>query len=72
MGYAFVIGSCLVCKRQFTYNPVRVPSFRVDGVKEPICQSCIDFVNKKREEAGTKPFIIHPEAYKACDENELG
>jgi len=71
MGYALVLARCLVCKRQFSMNPVRVPSFKVDGVKEPICKPCIEFINEKRIEAGTEPFIIAPDAYEACHEEEL-
>jgi len=72
MGYAFVIGPCLVCKKPFTMNPVRVPSFKVDGVREPICKPCMSHVNKKREENGLPPHSIHNDAYEACDEMELG
>ena len=72
MGYAFVFAPCLVCKREFSMNPVRVPSFRWNGVKEPICKSCMDVINEARVEKGLEPFSIHPDAYDACDEMELG
>jgi len=72
MGVAFMIAPCLICKRPFTFNPVKVPSLRVKGVKEPICKSCHAIINEKRVEAGVPPFPEpHPDAYGACDENEL-
>jgi hypothetical protein len=72
MGYATAIGACLVCKGLFSFNPVRVPSFRVNGVKEPICQACIELANIKRKETGLQPFTYADDAYDACDEGELG
>lgn len=71
MGYALAIGPCLLCKQPFTFNPMRVPSFRVNGVKEPICQHCMELANVKRKEMGMEPFPIDPEAYEAADEQEL-
>jgi hypothetical protein len=71
MGYAFVIGSCVSCKRTFTFNPVRVPSIRVNGVREPVCRNCIEEANPKRVALGLEPFIIQPDAYDPVDENEL-
>ena len=68
---AFAISPCFVFKNPFTFNPVRVPSFKVDGVKEPICSGCIEFINKQRQEQGVEPFEIHPDAYGACEEDEL-
>ena len=52
MGYAFLMGACGCCHRTFSCNPVKVPSFRFDGVtKEPICKTCIEIINKKRNES---------------------
>jgi hypothetical protein len=71
MGYALATGTCLTCFRLFTFNPVRVPSFRVNGTKEPICRDCIEAINIKRVAAGAPLFVIAPDAYDACDEGEL-
>jgi hypothetical protein len=71
MGYALATGACLTCKRIFTFNPVRVPSFRYNGQKEPICNGCMELINQKRSEAGIEPFVIAADAYDACDEGEL-
>ena len=72
MGVAFMIAPCLVCKQPFTFNPIRVPSLRVKGVKEPICKGCHEVLNEMRIEKGVPPFPEpHPDAYKACDEMDL-
>jgi hypothetical protein len=73
MGVAFCTGSCLACRRPFTFNPMRVPSLRVNGVREPICEGCMTGrINPLRVEKGLPPFEILPGAYEACDESELG
>lgn len=56
MGYMMIYAPCVVCKKPFASNPNKVPSFRVNGVKEPICKSCLDLVNEKRKEKGLEPF----------------
>ena len=71
MGYAMCMAPCLACCRVFSFNPVAVPSFRVNGVKEPLCEACMGLINRKREAAGLKPFDIRPDAYEPCDESEL-
>ena len=67
MGYAFMIGHCLGCKRQIVFNPVRVPSLN----NEPVCRECIEKANPIRIKNGLEPITIHPDAYGACDEHEL-
>jgi hypothetical protein len=71
MGFAYCMGPCLGCGLPFVFNPVRVPSFRVKGVREPICERCMTLINAKRDAAGLPPFTIMPDAYEACDESEL-
>ena len=72
MGYAFCTGRCYCCKRVFSFNPVKVPSVRINGVKEPVCRSCIEAANPERVKNGLEPFVPHPDAYEPCDESELG
>jgi len=72
MGYALCLGSCCSCGGSFSFNPVKVPSFRVNGVREPICGTCMETVNAQRVEAGLEPHAIDPEAYEPCREEELG
>jgi hypothetical protein len=71
MGYAFVIGSCCICKETFTFNPIRVPSLRIKGTKEPICKICMENINRLRKKNDLEPFSILPDAYEACREEEL-
>ncbi len=71
MGYAYCIGQCLFCRKTFNFNPVYVPSLRVNGTKEPVCERCITEANVKRKERGNAPLTIHPEAYEPCPEEEL-
>ncbi len=73
MGYALMLGHCFRCGMRFSFNPMRVPSFKDgDGVRQPICLCCITQVNGLRMEKGLDAFIIPANAYDACDENELG
>jgi hypothetical protein len=71
MGYALATSACIGCKRIFSYNPVRVPSIRINGSREPICGNCIAHSNPKRIANGLDPIVPHPDAYIACDEGEL-
>jgi hypothetical protein len=64
MGYVFIIGNCFACKRPFTFNATWVPSVRDDsGVRQPVCESCMNLANVKREAMGLDPHPIHPDAY---------
>jgi hypothetical protein len=71
MGYAVVIGPCFGCARPFSYNPRLVPSLTVDGVREPICQLCVDRANPKRIARGLPPIVPLPGAYEPIEETEL-
>jgi hypothetical protein len=72
MGYALCTGTCIGCGRIFSFNPMRVPSIRIKGNREPICQGCVDRINPKRIANGLEPIVPLPDAYDACDESELG
>lgn len=71
MGYAFAMSPCCGCGRPFTYNPMRVPSCRINDVREPICASCVDRVNPVRLANGLEPIVPYADAYEACEESEL-
>jgi hypothetical protein len=71
MGYVMAVGTCFGCKGVFMYNPLRVPSISVNGVKEPICKKCVDRVNPQRKKNGVPEIVPHPDAYEAADEGEL-
>jgi len=63
MGYMFVTGECLACRRLFAFNPYKVPS----KGGEPICKECMEAVNKKREEMGMEPFRVPSDAYEPVE-----
>ena len=71
MGYAFIMGQCFGCKQMFSFNPNKVPSIRIDGVKQPVCQSCVTIANPKRKANGLEPIEVLPGAYEPCEEGEL-
>ena len=73
MGYAFMLGSCFVCGGRFSFNPMRVPSFKDSkGVRQPVCLACITEINVARTDGGVDAFIIPDDAYDPCNEDELG
>jgi hypothetical protein len=47
----------------FSFNADLVPSYRVDGVRQPICGLCIARANAKRKETGLAPLEVLPGAY---------
>jgi hypothetical protein len=71
MGYITAMSPCINCGAIFSYNPLRVPSIRINGVREPICSSCVARVNPIREKNGLAPIVPLPDAYEACDEGEI-
>ena len=70
-GYALVFSACYGCKQTFGYNPHLVPSMRVNGIREPVCERCLTTVNIKREANGDKPHPVAPGAYEPIREEEL-
>ena len=71
MGYVMVTSACCGCGQNFSYNPHRVPSCRIRGEREPICQSCVDRANPIRIAKGFDPIVVLPDAYEPLDETEL-
>lgn len=67
MGYVTGFGPCCVCTRPFSFNPVRVPSFK----GEPICRTCMERVNREKQAQGLPAFKILEDAYEPCSEEEL-
>ena len=64
MAFMFVIGGCINCGVMITFNPSRVPSIRVNGVREPLCVTCHARWNEiHRSSKGLEPVAIHPEAF---------
>ena len=52
-------GSCYICGEWFTFNPELVPS--IEG--KPICEPCMEVVNREREVEGLPPVHIYPNSY---------
>lgn len=71
MGYVFMTGTCVNCGKVFNFNPIKVPSIRINGIREPICGKCIEKVNPIRKERGLPEIEIEPDAYDWCREEEL-
>ena len=71
MGYAMVMAPCCVCGNVVGCNPHRVPSIRINGVREPICRDCVEKYNPERIRRGLEPITIHPDAYDGIPEEEL-
>jgi hypothetical protein len=70
--YALCHSACFVCGQIFSYNPMRVPSVRIDGVRQPICRACVERANPRRIASGLAPIDPLPDAYEPCAEEELG
>jgi hypothetical protein len=72
MGYFIMMGSCIMCKQPFAFNPHKVPSIRVDGKREPLCLRCHGRANEVRKARGLEPWPDpQPGAYDGADESEL-
>jgi hypothetical protein len=72
LGYTLAIAPCLWCRRPFGFNPMKVPSIKINETKEPICEGCFDMLNQMRKEKGLPLWERLPDAYDACEEDELG
>jgi hypothetical protein len=72
MGVVWATSACVGCGRVFNYNPMRVPSVKVNGTREPICANCVARANPLRIANGLTHIVPLPDAYEACDESELG
>jgi len=70
-GYAMAFGFCCRCGRLFGFNPMKVPSLRIDGVREPVCEHCFHIINAMREKLGLPLNVLQPDAYEPCAESEI-
>jgi len=71
MGFVLCHSACVGCGRVFAYNPLRVPSIRINGNSEPICRACVLYVNPLRIANGLEPIVPFRDAYDPIDEYEL-
>lgn len=70
-GYVYALSPCFGCKQSFIYNPHKVPSVRVHGVREPICADCVTISNPMRIANGLDPIVVLDGAYEPMPEEEL-
>ena len=71
MGYITATAECVHCHQPFTFNPMRVPSVVVNGLREPLCEPCVTWANAERERRGLPLFTVHADAYEPCDEQAM-
>lgn len=71
MGYVLAMGHCISCGSPFAFNPLLVPSLRVDGQREPVCKRCAELINEMRGAKGLSTWDIDEDAYEGVDEEEL-
>jgi hypothetical protein len=72
MGYAIIVEACYGCRNVITFNPHKVPSLTVDGIRRPLCQDCFDHLNEYRIKHGIEAWPQpHPDAYQPISEYEL-
>ena len=71
MGYVMATSPCFGCGGLFSYNPNKVPSIRIEGVRQPVCRACMDRVNEMRRNKGVPEHPISPDAYEPLNEAEL-
>ena len=65
MAYMSALSACVACRGIFSYNPERVPSVRVHGIREPICRACMEAANAVRRTRRLAPITALPGAYDA-------
>jgi len=70
-GYVQALSHCVFCDGLFSYNPHKVPSVRVYGERQPVCESCMTWINAFRAQKDLKPLEILPGAYDPMPEEEL-
>lgn len=71
MGYMFVMGECIGCRRMFSFNADLVPSLPAavspTGQREPICPACVERANPVRVAKGLEPIRVLPGAYEPSE-----
>lgn len=63
-GGTFALGGCYACGRVFAFDPELVPVIPdANGVKQPICKTCMDRANALRLRDGKVAHPYRREAY---------
>ena len=69
MGYMMMVSPCVNCGKTLICNPDAVPSIRVNGTKEPLCENCFNEWNEiHRTSKGLEPVKLNPKAYEPAEE----
>ena len=63
MAFAMLIAQCAACEALIMCNPELVPSIRVNGVREPLCESCV----RRWEAVHKKKAVIPKGAYEPME-----
>jgi hypothetical protein len=56
-------GHCFSCGCRFQFNPDLVPTTVKDGLKHPLCLTCVEKVNQVRMMTGVGKIQVPPGAY---------
>lgn len=71
MVYVMVFGNCISCGVFMGFNPAKVPSLRINDVREPLCLECFNKWNQiHRISKGLEPEPLSPNAYMPQSEIE--
>lgn len=70
-GWIMMHGNCAACGTRVAFNPNKVPSIRVHGVREPLCAACVVKANTKAKAEGKPEFQIPEGAYEPTRESEI-
>jgi len=72
MEYILCLGPCIGCGTLFTFNPERVPSIRIDGVRQPICRACFERRQAHRRANNLPVETLLPGAYDPAPADSIG
>lgn len=71
-GYVCAFGHCVLCGTVLMFNPIRVPSLRVDGTRHPVCSGCVTTrINPARRKQGLEDLVVAEDAYESVAEEEI-
>lgn len=63
-GQFFIVGRCYRCNNIFGFDSDKVISIRDDnGVRQPLCEPCVSWLNQIRIAQGLEPVEIPTGAY---------
>ena len=71
MSYAIVTSTCAGCSVFFGFNPNKVPSIPINGVRQAICMPCAMRVQDNQRRDGLEVTEIHPQAYEPLHDSKL-